>query len=101
MNWNNVAVQAITALTPVLVLVLVWALKLAWSKIPATAIFFVAPLIGLAVNFALSWIAGHQAEFSPLVAAVLGSLATVLREFITTVQTKGINGPVSETRIMF
>lgn len=101
MDWNNVAVQAITALTPVLVLVLVWALKLAWSKIPATAIFVVAPILGLMVNFALSWIAGHQSEFSPVMAAALGSLATVLREFLTTVGTKGVNGAVSETKIMF
>ena len=101
MDWNSVAVQAVTALTPVVTLVAVWLLKLAWSKLPAAWIFVVTPIFGTMANFALSWLAGHAGDYSALVGAVLGLFAVVLREFITTLQAKGVSGAVTETKIMF
>lgn len=97
MDWMNVAVMAITALTPVLSFVAVWALKLAYSKIPAAWLFVAAPLAGTVVNYGLKWISGHTDSYNAVIAALLGLLAVVLREFITTVQTKGFLGPVSTT----
>jgi len=83
------------------VFVSVWGLKFLWSKIPASLIFVIAPLFGLILNFALSWISGHQGDFSPVLAALLGWLATVIRELITTLQVKGIGGSVTVTKGMF
>lgn len=101
MDWSAVAVQAVTALTPVLVLVLLWGAKLVWSKVPASLVLIAAPILGMLINFGAGWLTGHQGDFSPLVAAILGALATFLRELGTTIQTKGMNGPVSVTKIMF
>ena len=96
MNWEDLGVQAIVALTPVLTFVIVWLLKMAWSKIPASIVLFAAPVVGILVNFALSYLAGHQPS-SLLLAALLGVLATSLREWLTTFQAKGLTGSVSET----
>lgn len=97
MDWNNVAVMAITALTPVVSFVAVWALKLAWAKIPAAWMFVAAPLAGLVLNYAMSYLAGPNVQFAPLVAALAGLGAIVIREFLTTIQAKGLMGSVSST----
>lgn len=101
MDWSSVALQVITALTPVVTLVAVWGLKLAWSKIPAAWIFIAAPLAGMVVNYALTWISGHSGDYSAMIAAALGLLAVVLREFLTTLASKGLIGSVSVTKSMF
>ena len=100
MDWKDIGVQAINALTPVVVLVLVWALKLAWSKVPASIVLFAAPVLGVLVNFALQYIAGHPAA-DPVVAASLGLLATTLREWLTTFGSKGVSGSVTPTKLSF
>lgn len=100
MDWKDIGVQAINALTPVLVLVLVWAAKLGWSKIPASVVLFAAPVIGIAVNFALNYISGHPAA-DPVVAAALGALAVFLREVGSTLVTKGVSGSVTPTKLSF
>ena len=99
MNWEDIGLQAITALTPVLTFVIVWLLKMAWSKIPASIVLFAAPVVGILVNFGLSYISGHQPS-SLLLAALLGVLATSLREWLTTFQQKGLTGAVSQTNRM-
>jgi hypothetical protein len=96
MNWEDIGVQAIVALTPVLTFLIVWLLKMAWSKIPASIVLFAAPAVGVLVNFVLSYISGHPPS-SLLLAALLGVLATSLREWLTTFQSKGLTGSVSET----
>ena len=100
MDWNAVAVMAITALTPVVSFVAVWLLKLAWAKIPATWMFVAAPLAGLVLNYAMSYLAGPNVQFTPLIAALAGLGAIVVREFLTTIQSKGLMGPVSSTNRM-
>ena len=100
MDWNNVAVMAITALTPVVSFVAVWLLKMAWAKIPAAWMFVAAPLAGLGLNYAITYLTGHAADFSPLVAALAGLGAIVIREFLSTIQSKGLMGPVSPTTRM-
>jgi hypothetical protein len=97
MDWNNVAVQAIMALTPVLSFVIVWGLKLAWAKVPAAWVFVVAPVAGIGLNFALTYIAGPDVQFTPIIGAFAGLGAIVIREFLTTIQAKGVMGPVSST----
>jgi hypothetical protein len=98
MDWTLVGVNAITALTSVVVMVGVWALKLAWDKIPASVVLFVTPVLGIAVNFGLSYLASHPPQ-SVLVAAAAGLFATVLREWWSTLATKGLSGPVSVTKL--
>jgi hypothetical protein len=100
MDWSSVGVQAITAITPVATLVLLWAVKLAWEKIPASIVLFAAPVVGLLLNFGISYISGHPAS-DPVLAAALGALAVFLRELATTLGTKGMTGSVSVTKGMF
>lgn len=99
MDWKDVGVQAITAITPVATLVLLWLAKLGWEKIPASAVLFAAPVAGLAINFALNYLTGHPAS-DPVVAAGLGALAVFLRELGSTLATKGVSGSVSVTKGM-
>lgn len=96
-DLNAAALSAITALTPVATMLLVWGLKFLWQKIPASAIFIVTPVVGAAINYGLLWYDGNVGAFSPVVGAALGWLAIALREFLDTLQTKGLNGSVSLT----
>ena len=101
MDWSSVALQVITALTPVVTLVAVWGLKLAWSKIPAAWIFGATAVAGMLINYVLTWIAGHSGDYSALKAAGLGLVAVILHEFLTTIASKGLLGSVSVTKSMF
>lgn len=98
-DLTKIVVSAIAALTPVLSVAVLWALKLAWSKIPASLILFLAPLLGMAINFGTGWVEGHPVA-SPIAAAALGALAVYLREFASTVLSKGFLGPVTVTKGM-
>lgn len=100
MDWKDVGVQAITAITPVATLVLLWAVKLLWEKIPASVVLFAAPVVGLLVNFGVSYLSGHQSA-DPVVAAALGALAVFLRELGSTLATKGVSGSVTPTKLGF
>lgn len=97
MDWQAVGVDAITALTSVVVMVGVWALKLAWSKIPASAVLFATPVLGIAVNYGLSYLSAHPPQ-GVLVAALSGLFATVIREWWSTLATKGLSGPTTATK---
>lgn len=96
---TQVGIAAITALTPVLSGLVLWVLKAAWSKIPASMVLIAAPIVGIAVNFATAYIASHPPT-SLLLAAALGALSVYLREFASTIQTKGWVGEVSATKFM-
>jgi hypothetical protein len=98
-DFKQVGVNAIAALTPVLAVVVLWGLKLAWSKIPASIVLFAAPVVGIGINYAIAWITGHPAS-DPIVAAALGAVATYLREFASTLASKGLIGSVSVTKGM-
>ena len=100
MDWTSVGVQAITALTSVAVMVGVWALKSAWEKIPASFVLFATPVLGMAVNFGLNYLTSHPPQ-NLLVGALAGLFAVVLREFTSTLVTKGLAGPVSTTKLNF
>lgn len=100
MDWSSVGVQTISALTPIVVMVALWAVKLGWAKVPASLVVFAAPVLGMLANFGLNYLAGHQAA-DPAVAAALGALAVFLRELISTLATKGVTGPISTTKISF
>lgn len=92
------SVQAgIVALTPIATMLLVWGLKAAWSKMPASVVFIATPVLGGVVNYGLLWLDGNAAAFSPIVGALLGWLAVSLREFLSTLTTKGLKGAVSVT----
>ena len=100
MDWTSVAVDLILAVTPVLTMVLLWGLKVAWSKVPGSAVVFLAPVLGIVINFALNWYQGHPVA-NPVIAAAAGMLAIALREFISTLSTKGVSGSVTITKGMF
>lgn len=100
MDWMNVAVLAVGALTSVVSMVAVWGLKLVWSKIPAAWLFVASPIAGIVLNYLLSYL-GNVIPANPLVGALLGLAAVVIREFLSTLQSKGLNGPVSQTKGMF
>jgi len=98
-NPVEVGTNAIVALTPVLSVVVLWVLKLAWSKVPASIVLFAAPVVGMLIEFGLSYVGGHPSA-NPLVAAALGALSVYLREFASTVASKGFTGPVTVTKGM-
>lgn len=100
MDWTQIGANAIIAVTPVVSLALVWLLKSVWSKIPASIVLFAAPVAGIVVNFVINYITG-MVPSSLLVAAVLGLLATTLREWITTLNSKGLDGPTTPTKLNF
>lgn len=100
MDWNQTGADLILAVTPIVSMVIVWALKLAWSRIPASVVLFAAPVAGILANFALNAITGMHPS-SIVVAAALGLLATTLREWITTLSGKGLNGQTTPTKLQF
>jgi membrane-associated phospholipid phosphatase len=95
-----VGVAAITGLTPVLSVLVLWALKVAWSKIPASIVLFAAPVVGMLINYATSYLTGHVPT-DPLAAAALGALAVYLREFGSTLAAKGFAGAITPTKLSF
>jgi len=97
MDWTQVGVVAITALTSVVVMVGAWGLKLAWGKIPASVLLFATPVMGIAVNFGLSYLSSHPPA-NLLVAALAGLFATVIREWWSTLATKGFTGGVTASK---
>lgn len=99
-DFKAVGANAIAALTPVLGVVVLWGLKVAWSKVPASIVLFAAPVVGMLLNYGLSYLAGHPAG-DPLAAAALGMLAVYLREFGSTLASKGLAGPITPTKFTF
>lgn len=97
---KKAGLDAITALTPIVGLFVLWALKLAWSKVPASIILIAGPMLGIALNYGLAYMTNHPAG-DPVLAAFLGAVATWLREFGSTVVSKGMAGPVSTTKLSF
>lgn len=95
-DWGALLLTAANLLTPVATVALVWALKLAWARIPANLIMPATWLIGPLVNYALNWVNGSVESFNPTVGVIFGWLAIALREWLTTLP-KGF-GSVSITR---
>ena len=99
-DFKSLGAQAILALTPVLGVVILWGLKVAWSKIPASIVLFAAPVLGIVVNYGIAYLTGHVPA-DPVAAAALGALAVYLREFASTLATKGITGAITPTKLTF
>lgn len=99
-DFMGVGAKAIVALTPVLSVIVLWALKLAWAQVPASVVLLAAPFLSMGIDYFLSWLAGHPSS-NPLIAASLGAVAVYLREFASTVLSKGLLGSVSVTKGMF
>lgn len=98
-DYRRLIVDLISAVTPVLTVVVVWAFKLAWSKLPASVVVFAAPVLGIVLNYLAAWIVG-QTPSDPIVAALLGAAGVYLRELLTTLGSKGLSGSVTVTRSM-
>jgi hypothetical protein len=98
-DYKKLAVDLITVVTPVLTVLVLWGFKLVWSKLPASIVVFAAPALGIALNFLLSYVTG-QNHSDPIVAALLGSAGVYLREILSTLQSKGLAGPVTATKGM-
>jgi hypothetical protein len=99
-DLKAVGVAAINALIAPLSVLVLWGLKLAWSKIPASVVLFAAPIVGMAINYATSYLTGHVPT-DPLAAAGLGALAVYLREFGSTLAAKGFAGAITPTKFTF
>jgi hypothetical protein len=97
---KKAGIDAITAMTPVVGLFVLWALKLAWSKIPASLVLIAGPVLGIVLNYGIAYMTNHPAG-DPVLAAFLGAVATWLREFGSTVMSKGVTGSVSATKASF
>lgn len=98
-DYRRLIVDLISAVTPVLTVVVVWAFKLAWAKLPASVVVFAAPVLGIVLNYLVAWIAG-QSPSDPIVAALLGTAGVYLRELLSTLSTKGLTGSVTVTKSM-
>lgn len=98
-DYRRLIVDLISAVTPVLTVVVVWAFKLAWSKLPASVVVFAAPVLGIVLNYLAAWIVG-QTPSDPIVAALLGAAGVYLRELLTTLGSKGLSGSVTVTKSM-
>jgi hypothetical protein len=96
-DYKKLIAEAITVLVPVFTMAVLWATKLAWSKVPAAVVVFAAPVVGILGNFLLAWITGNQTS-DPVVAALLGMAGTYLREILSTISAKGLSGGVTITR---
>lgn len=88
--------QAILAVGAIATAFVVWGFKLLISKLPANVILFAVPVLGIAINYAVAYLAGHPPA-DPMLAALSATAATWLRELVTTLpkglaaftQTKG------------
>lgn len=98
-DYRRLIVDLISAVTPVLTVVVVWAFKLAWAKLPASVVVFAAPVLGIVLNYLAAWIVG-QTPSDPIVAALLGAAGVYLRELLTTLGSKGLSGSVTVTKSM-
>ena len=99
-DLKGAGAQAILALIPVVTLFVVWGGKLLFSKIPAAAVIFAVPMIGIVLNYLIAWLAGHPPA-DPILAAVFAAVATYARELVTTVGTKGVSEPITVTKFSF
>lgn len=97
-DWTKMAVDSIAGLTSVLVFLVVWAFKTAWSKIPASIVLFATPVAGILLNYGLNYLTGHTLP-NPILASLSGVAAIAVREVITTLATKGVTGSVTQTRL--
>jgi len=98
-DFTQLGVDAITALTPIATVLVLWAFKSVWQKVPASIIVFAAPVLGILLNYAISLVTGLTAD-SVIVAALLGAVGTWLREIVSTIQAKGFGGAVTPTKGM-
>lgn len=73
LGWVNLI---IVALTPIVIA----GIKKLAPRIPTMLLPFIAPLIGLALNYIASFATGHAAN--PIVGAVAGALGVWLRELV-------------------
>lgn len=92
--------DAILALTPIVGVFVIWALKLAWSKVPASALLVAGPVLGIGINYALTYLAGHPPA-DLVLGALAGAVATWIREFGNTLVTKGALGATTPTKLSF
>ena len=94
------AAQAVTLLTPVIGLFVLWAFKGLWAKIPANLVLIAGPVLGIVINYGAAYLIGH-APADPLVAAAFGAAATWLREIGSTTASKGLLGSITPTKLLF
>ena len=87
MDWKALGLQALSALVPIVTVVVVYYVKLLVPKIPRVALPIVAALLPMGVAFFTNYIAGHT--FDPFVALLLGAAATWLREVVNTLNEHG------------
>lgn len=77
------AAEAILAVGSIATMFVIWGAKRLIAKLPANVILFAVPVIGIGINYLLTWLAGHPPA-DPVMAALTATAATWLRELTTT-----------------
>lgn len=82
MDWTDLGVQFVVAITPVVTTILVFLIRLLIPKIPRIALPIISVALPVAASYFYSFVEGGT--FTPLVAALLGAAAVWLREVVNT-----------------
>jgi hypothetical protein len=88
MDWNDISFKALSALVPVITLVVVGLIRLILPKIPRTFLPLLALLLPTIVSLLSNYLG--NTTLNPWLMLVLGGLATTLREIISTIQEHGL-----------
>ena len=86
-NWDDLGINLVNALIPIIVPIVIWGGRLAAPKLPR----FWIPLIAMGLGVLGDWLASlvGGGGFSPLIGALLGAAGVWLREFVNTLQEHG------------
>lgn len=90
MDWQKLAADSVTALVPVLTVVVVWGARLLIPKIPRAVLPLLALGAGPILDAILGALSGVQAG-GMVQAALLGAAGVWLREFFTTIKQHGLS----------
>jgi hypothetical protein len=82
MDWNDLTVRSIVALTPIVTTLLVWGARLLVPKIPRTFLPLLAMLLPVVGDWLYSLSTGGMSN--PMLAALLGAAAVWVRELVST-----------------
>lgn len=90
-DWKDAGAKAILGLSTVVTYLAIEGFKRLWAKVPAASVFIVAPVLGIGIDWAVNYFAGHPPG-DVFLAAIFGLLSVVLNNVKTTIAAKGVTG---------
>jgi len=90
MDWENVGIDLIQAVVPVLTVVFVFLARKVAPILPRFTLPILALVGGTVIDYVLGLASGGT--FTPVVGALLGASGVWLREFFNTIKVHGIAG---------